>query len=204
MSISQDFVNAFVESWNENMCDFKKYNNGKSVADPNIRVIDDIGREYTYWLPDVPLKCFYTLFNGSVCDEDHWIYFKKCFGWTNQKIGHVKDQDKSYDTFIECWNENIDKFMKQVYDRYNYERPIVVVDGDDLTWVELTTNTLQCFYIAFNGSVCDSNHWHYFMDCIDLASAKTDQFSESHHICRTDKISKITAYIKKKFLDAPK
>ena len=85
MSITQNFYNAFKNSWNENIDNFiKKY---KIRVKHEIIVVNDNETIKTHLLPDLLLQCFYTVFNGSVCDEDHWQYFQECLKYARKITG---------------------------------------------------------------------------------------------------------------------
>lgn len=184
MSISDEFCNAFINAWDKNMSKFIKKYGDNGVENNNILVINNNETVEADCLANAPLLCFYTMFNGSVCDEDHRQYFNDCLTYAYKKTNFTLDHIEFLNSFIECWNENNDKFMKQVYDRYNYERPIVVVAPNELRWFELTPKALQCFYIAFNGSVCDLDHWQYFLDCLEITKKTTGIYTETYNICR--------------------
>ena len=183
MSITQDFYNTFINSWNENIDNLTKYY--KIKAKDEIIVVNDNNETIkTHSLSNLLLQCFYKVFNGSVCDKDHWEYFEDCLACTRRKISATSDNTEFLNTFIECWNENINRFIQRVGDKYN-KRLIIVVSNDEVEWFELTPRALQCFYIAFNGSVCDDDHWGCFLDCLVDAMEKTGIDTETYKIRKT-------------------
>lgn len=88
-------------------------------------------------LSNLLLQCFYTAFNGSVCDEDHWKYFNDCLGCVYVKTKYTRDPMRFLNTFIEFWNENIDTFIMRVGNKYD-EKLITVVSNNGLRSVELS------------------------------------------------------------------
>ena len=183
MSITQDFYNTFINSWNENIDRFVKKN--KIIANHNkIIIVNDNETIKIDSLSNLLLKCFYTVFNGLVCDRDHWEYYLDCLACTREKIRGIPDDTEFLNTFIECWNENIDRFIKRVGDKYN-KRPIIVFSNDEVKWFELTPIALQCFYRVFNGSVCDDKHWRCFLYCLENAMEITGIDTETYKIRKT-------------------
>ena len=53
------------------------------------------------------------------------------------------------------------------------EYRIFVVRNRDLLMYEITPTALECFIKAFNGTVCDYDHWKYFMRCLSGAERMT-------------------------------
>ena len=185
MSITQDFCNVFKNSWNENIDKF--VNKYKIIANHNeIIIVNDNATIKTDSLSNLLLKCFYTVFNGLVCDRDHWEYYLDCLACTREKISAIPDDTEFLNTFIECWNENSNKFIKRVGDKYN-GRPIIVISkfNDEVEWFELTPRALQCFYNTFNGSVCDDRHWNCFLYCLANAKKITGIDTETYKIRKT-------------------
>ena len=183
MSITQDFYNAFINSWNEDIDDLTEDYEIKTKHE--IIVVNDNNETIkTHSLSNLLFQCFYKVFNGTVCDKDHWEYFQDCLACTHKKISATPDDTEFLNTFIECWNENIDKFIQRVGDKYN-KRLIIVTSNDEFEWYELTPRALQCFYIAFNGSVCDLDHWLYFQDCLADAMEITGIDTETYKIRKT-------------------
>lgn len=185
MSITQDFCNVFRDSWNKNIDKFVK--DYKIIANHDeIIVVNDNETIKTHVLSKLLLKCFYTAFNGLVCDKVHWEYFTDCLACTRRKISATSDDTEFLNTFIECWNENINKFIKRVGNKYN-GRPIIVISkaNDEVEWFELTPNALQCFYTTFNGSVCDDKHWKCFLYCLANAKEITGIDTETYKISKT-------------------
>lgn len=185
MSITQDFCNVFRDSWNKNIDKF--VNKYKIIANHDeIIVVNDNETIKTHVLSKLLLKCFYTVFNGLVCDKDHWEYYLDCLACTRKKISYNSDDTEFLNTFIKCWNEDIDRFIKRVGDKYN-ERPIIVFSkaNDEVEWFELTPRALQCFYNTFNGSVCDDKHWKCFLYCLANAKEITGIDTETYKIRKT-------------------
>lgn len=182
MSTTQDFCNAFLNYWNENIDKF--VNKYKIITNHDeIIVVNDNETIKKHSLSNLLLKCFYTVFNGLVCDKDHWEYYLDCLACTRRKI-YTTDDTEFLNTFIECWNENINRFIKRVGDKYN-KRPIIVFSNDEVKWFELTPRALQCFYMAFNSSVCDDKHWGCFLDCLANAMKITGIDTETYKIRKT-------------------
>ena len=183
MSITQDFCDVFKNSWNENIDRF--VNKYKIIANHDeIIVVNDNETIKTHSLSNLLLKCFYTVFNGLVCDKDHWEYYLDCLACTRRKISVNSDDTEFLNTFIKCWNENIDKFIKRVGDKYN-KRPIIVFSNYEVKWFELTPRALQCFYRVFNGSVCGNKQWECFLYCLADAMKKTGIDTETYKIRKT-------------------
>ena len=166
MSIYQDFYNTFINYWNENIDNFTK--DYKGIANHKIIVVNDNKTINTPLLSNLLLQCFYTAFNGKVCDSDHWKYFNECLDRAYVKTKYFRDPMRFLNTFIEYWNENINSFIKRVGNKYD-EKLITVVSNNGLKSIELTPISLQCFYTVFNGSVCDEDHWQYFQECLEYA-----------------------------------
>ena len=173
MTFSGELYNAFVKVWNENADEYVKKNNMK--VDDNLLVVHyfDKGIEEKSMYQDTDTILFYTVFNGSVCDLDHWELFKECLFYVNQKTRFYYDFDKNYSLFREYWNEHIDEINKQFESKFAGNNRVIVVAGKTSFWYELKPNILKCFYNTFNGPVCDYDHWKYFKECIINASKMT-------------------------------
>ena len=166
MSIYQDFYNAFINYWNENIDNFTK--DYKDIVKHKIIVVNDNETINSHLLSNLLLQCFYTAFNGPVCDADHWKYFEDCLGRVYVKTKYTRDPMRFLNTFIEFWNEDINTFIMRIGNKYD-EKLITVVSNNGLKSIELTPISLQCFYAVFNGSVCDEDHWQYFQKCLEYA-----------------------------------
>ena len=179
MAIFLQFVDAFKDSWNKNIDTWDK-NEGELFqipeSDHTLRIIhcdEEYHRtiEKLYPIPEYSTYCFYAAFNGPVCDEAHWEFFKECGRYVYQKIGFSDDFELNVRTFMEYWNTHIKEFNKSVFDKNN--RCVVVVANDEMLLYRLAPTALKCFIKAFNGLVCDSEHFDYFVDCIRDAQRTT-------------------------------
>ena len=69
--------------YKQSECNIAKINNCVIVVDGKY--------SYLYKLAPLTLKCFYNIFNGPVCDIDHWQYFKECmikvFSMVEEELG---------------------------------------------------------------------------------------------------------------------
>ena len=184
MPSSPNFCNTFIKAWDENIGEFIKKYGANGVENNNILIINNNETVKTDYLPPTPLRCFYNIFNGSVCDEDHWNFYNECLNYTRIKNNFTPDDIKFLNTFREYWNENINESMKHAPDNYNENKMIIVVAPNELRWFELTPAALQCFYLAFNGSVCDLDHWQYFTDCLEIARKTSGVYTETYNIRR--------------------
>ena len=187
MTFSGEFYNAFVKVWNENADEYVKKNNMK-VYD-NLLVVNYFDKEIKedslyHYATDIIL--FYMVFNGSVCDLDHWNYFKECLINASQKSRIHYDFDQNYSVFRECWNEHIDEINKQFESKFAGNNCVIVIAGKTSFWYKLKPNTLKCFYNTFNGPVCDYDHWKYFKECIIKASKMTGIEAEKFHCIRDE------------------
>ena len=172
MPFSEEFYNAFIYSWNENADEYMKKTNMRFEYDLRVAYCDEgITKEVPRFSDDA-IKIFYMVFNGSVCDSDHWEFFKKCYTYVYQKNGFIEDFNKNYSAFRECWDRHIDELNESINGKYkgNY---ILVVHDNDLLLYGLTPAALQCFCKVFNGRVCDFEHWHYFIECLLNAEKMT-------------------------------
>ena len=179
MSISNEFYNIFINSWNENIGEFIRItNNCNYRTDDDMQVVYNNGmiKEIPQFSDDANI-CFFTVFNGPACDEDHWEFFKECLSYAYQKNGFIQDTEKNVNVFREYWNAHIDEFNKSVSYKYN-KRYVTVILCNILRWYELTPNAFQCFYSTFNGTVCDSAHWYYFLNCLQDAKNATGIYTE--------------------------
>ena len=178
MPIYEKFCNAFIYSWNKNINEYVKKTDMRFEYD--LRVVyrkEGIMKEVPQFSDDA-IKCFYAAFNGSVCDSEHWEYFKKCFNYVYQKNGFIQDYEKNYSTFREYWNEHIDEFNESLIDRYKGTH-IIVVRNKELLMYNLSQTALQCFYKVFNGKVCDIDHWNYFTRCLEDAEKISKIYTEN-------------------------
>ena len=181
MSISNEFYNIFINSWNENISEFirnsNSYNYRIDYFDMQVVYDNGIIKEIPKFSDDASI-CFYTVFNGPACDEVHWKYFKECLSHAYQKNGFIQDTEKNVNAFMEHWNAHIDEFNKSVSYKYD-KRYITVIFNKVLRWYELTPNAFQCFYRAFNGTVCDPIHWRYFLNCLEIAKKTSGIYTEN-------------------------
>lgn len=182
MSFSDELYNTFIKNWNENADEYMIKNNMKFL-DVKIRIVDYFNTEpprvVDYFNTKVKIrerpfvgdnmKMFYTVFNGSVCDLDHWNFFQECLNYTYQKNSFTDKFNKKYISFREYWDKHIDDFNKQFELKLAGNDQVIVIDGknNNTFWYKLRPITLKCFYNAFNGPVCDIDHWNYFKECTD-------------------------------------
>ena len=80
-------TNGFINDFKKNYAVFEKYWNDHSfdfyvrfINEPNGRRIFVVrGKDLLMCeLESIPFQCFYKVFNGRVCDYDHWQYFERC------------------------------------------------------------------------------------------------------------------------------
>ena len=172
MPFSEEFYNAFIYSWNENADEYMKKTNMRFEYDLRVAYCDEgITKEVPRFSDDA-IKIFYMVFRGSVCDSDHWEFFKKCFTYVYQKNGFIDDFNKNYSAFREYWDRHIDELNERLIGKYKGNH-VIVVRGKSLSSYEIAPKYCQCFYKVFNGTVCDSDHWEYFKECLINAEKMT-------------------------------
>ena len=77
---------AFREYWNEHIYELNESINGKYKGNYIIVVHDN--DLLLYGLTPIALQCFYRVFNGRVCDFDHWHYFIDCIVQAEKMTGN--------------------------------------------------------------------------------------------------------------------
>ena len=172
MSNSEEFYNAFLCSWDKNANEYMKKINMR--FDNNLRVVyskERIMKEVPPFSDDA-YKYFYSTFNGPICDSEHWEFFKKCMTHVYQKNGFIQDFNKNYSAFREYWDRYIDELNERLIGKYKGNH-VIVVRGKSLSSYEIAPKYCQCFYKVFNGTVCDSDHWEYFKECLINAEKMT-------------------------------
>lgn len=190
MSTSEKFCNDFIEIWNNNLGEFAKNYWSVGQRDCRVYVLHDdkkILQKIYPTLPPYRIYCFYTVFNGPVCDVDHWECFEECSRYVEQKIGSTIDFELNINTFMECWNEHLDEFKERlankhkrsIFDQMYYDigdkhEHIFVVRDKDLAMFGMTQKLYKCFCRVFNGTVCDEEHWKYFAYCLDIMKKATE------------------------------
>ena len=78
-------IESVIEDWNENINTFIQ-RVGDKYDEKLITVVSDNGLKSIELTP-ISLQCFYTVFNGSVCDEVHWQYFQECLEYARRITG---------------------------------------------------------------------------------------------------------------------
>ena len=164
MSFSDELYNTFIKNWNENADEYMIKNNMKFL-DVKIRIVDYFNTEpprvVDYFNTKVKIrertfvgdnmKMFYTVFNGSVCDLDHWEFFQECLNYTYQENRSTDKFNKKYISFREYWDKHIDDFNRQFERKLAGNDKVIVIDGKTASWYRLKPITLKCFYNTFNG-----------------------------------------------------
>ena len=187
MSISQDFCDAFINSWYEHIDDKLTEIVKNRCKIKYVIVFTDDNLMKWYELKRPSLYCFFDAFKGSVCDEVHWKYFQDCLNKT-RRIKHIKGLEMFRRIFIYYWNNGIEQFK---LDNEKYDGNLIdVVCNNVIMSYELTPNALQCFHTIFNGTFCDKYHWEYFKYCLEQAAKITGIDTETYEICKIQNYDK--------------